>query len=196
MKKFVCLTLLLCLVAFLLCGCGNDEGDENSSSGLNNTPATTSPSPTPEPQNAKALRVTADSGLNIRAQASTDSEILGSDDRGRSERLVSDPIQGTDRLRFRRLRGGHRGDDGGVQSAAGRDGFSGQLRELRFFHLFACGEQFFPEQLFRKQHIYCFRGHGGRRITTFPFSCPASVPGLFLPGGSWNRCKCERTKST
>lgn len=93
MKKFVCLTLLLCLVAFLLCGCGNDEGDENSSSGLNNTPATTSPSPTPEPQNAKALRVTADSGLNIRAQASTDSEILGLAENGERLALMTEDAQ-------------------------------------------------------------------------------------------------------
>ena len=93
MKKFVCLTLLLCLVAFLLCGCGNDKGDENSSSGLNNTPATTSPSPTPEPQNAKALRVTADSGLNIRAQASTDSEILGLAENGERLALMTEDAQ-------------------------------------------------------------------------------------------------------
>ena len=93
MKKFVCLSLLLCLVAFLLCGCGNDKGDENSSSGLNNTPATTSPSPTPEPQNAKALRVTADSGLNIRAQASTDSEILGLAENGERLALMTEDAQ-------------------------------------------------------------------------------------------------------
>lgn len=93
MKKFVWLTLLLCMIALVLCGCGNDKGDENSSSGLDNTPATVSPSPTPEAQTAKALRVTADSGLNIRAEASTDSEILGLAESGARLALMMEDAQ-------------------------------------------------------------------------------------------------------
>lgn len=93
MKKLVCLTLMLCMIALVLCGCGNDKGDETNSSGLNSTPATTSPAPTPEPQTAKALRVTADSGLNIRAEASTDSEILGLAESGQRLALMMEDAQ-------------------------------------------------------------------------------------------------------
>ena len=53
------------------------------------------PTPTPESQTAKALRVTADSGLNIRAEASTDGEILGLAENGqRLALMLEDPQNG------------------------------------------------------------------------------------------------------
>ena len=78
MKKLVCLLLMLCLTVLVCSGCGSEEDNGSSSGVVSGTPATMSPSPSPaQPQTAKALRVTADSGLNVRAEASTDSEILG-----------------------------------------------------------------------------------------------------------------------
>lgn len=92
MKKLVCLTLVLCLIALVFSGCGGNKEDENSSA-VSGTPTTASPSPSPEPQMAKALRVTADGGLNIRAEASTDSEILGLAENGQRLALMLEDAQ-------------------------------------------------------------------------------------------------------
>lgn len=97
MKKLVCLLLTLCLLAVGFAGCGdknNKDGDEGSSSQVGQ-PATVTPSPSPQPQTAKAVRVTADSGLNVRAQPSTDSEILALAENGeRLALLTEDPQDG------------------------------------------------------------------------------------------------------
>ncbi len=97
MKKLVCLLLTLCLLAVGFAGCGdknNKDGDEGSSSQVGQ-PATVTPSPSPQPQTAKAVRVTADSGLNVRAQPSTDSEILDLVENGeRLALLTEDPQDG------------------------------------------------------------------------------------------------------
>lgn len=77
MKKLVCMTLAFCLAVSLLSGCGGNKEEENQSSAVSGPLATVSPSPTPAPQKAKAVRVTADSGLNVRAEASTEGDILG-----------------------------------------------------------------------------------------------------------------------
>lgn len=80
LKKWVCLVLGVCLAATLLAACGEDEDSANSnssspaSSGV--APATLPPSPTPE-QTAKAVKVKADDGLNVRSKGSTDGDILG-----------------------------------------------------------------------------------------------------------------------
>ena len=102
MKKLVCFTLALCLMAMLFAGCGGGgEGDNSSSSVVSGQPATTTPTPTPAPQTAKALRVTADSGLNVRAEASTDSEILGLAENGeRLALMLEDPQNGLYQIQY------------------------------------------------------------------------------------------------
>lgn len=104
MKKLVCLLLSLCLLAVSFAGCGdktNKEGDQSSSSQVGQ-PATVSPSPSPEPQTAKAVRVTADSGLNVRAQPSTDSEVLDMVDNGqRLALLTEDPQDGWYQVQYK-----------------------------------------------------------------------------------------------
>ena len=92
MKKLVCLAIALCLAVFSFSGCGSKEKDDDNSS-LASTVSTTSPTPTPVPQTAKALRVTADSGLNIRSEASTDGEILGLAENGQRLALMMEDAQ-------------------------------------------------------------------------------------------------------
>lgn len=82
MKKWMCLVLGLCMTAALLSACGED--DKNSDSSLSSGAGACSsmaapiatPSPTPE-QMAKAVKVKADDGLNIRSKGSTDGDKLG-----------------------------------------------------------------------------------------------------------------------
>ena len=88
MKKLVYLALALCVMVAAFSGCGGKSDDGGNSSAVSSPPATVTPTPTPESQTAKALRVTADSGLNIRAEASTDGEILGLAENG-----PGDPLQ-------------------------------------------------------------------------------------------------------
>ena len=92
MKKLVCLAIALCLAVFSFSGCGSKEKNDDNSS-LASTVSTTSPTPTPVPQTAKALRVTADSGLNIRSEASTDGEILGLAENGQRLALMMEDAQ-------------------------------------------------------------------------------------------------------
>lgn len=102
MKKLVCLLLMLCLTVLVCSGCGSEEDNGSSSGVVSGTPATMSPSPSPaQPQTAKALRVTADSGLNVRAEASTDSEILGLAENGsRLALMVEDPKAGWYQIQY------------------------------------------------------------------------------------------------
>lgn len=77
MKKVIALVLLLCLMAFVLCGCGDDE-EETSSGEVSTVSTLPTVTPTATPAaNAKAVQVNATSGLNIRAEASVEGEILG-----------------------------------------------------------------------------------------------------------------------
>ncbi|NBI16970.1 SH3 domain-containing protein [Neglecta sp. X4] len=83
MKRWMCLVLGLCMTAALLSACGEDDKKNDSSlpssSGTGSstvTPIAVSPSPTPE-QMAKAVKVKADDGLNVRSKGSTDGDKLG-----------------------------------------------------------------------------------------------------------------------
>ena len=77
MKKWFKLLAAVGLAALTLAGCGNGK-DESSDpqSGASPTPPVVQATPQPE-QKAKAVKVNAPDGLNIRSKASTDSEILG-----------------------------------------------------------------------------------------------------------------------
>ena len=77
MKKWFKLLAAVGLAALTLAGCGNGK-DESSDpqSGASPTPPVVRATPQPE-QKAKAVKVNAPDGLNIRSKASTDSEILG-----------------------------------------------------------------------------------------------------------------------
>lgn len=100
MKKWMCLLLGVCVMAAVLAGCGEDDekGKNNSATSSvgtsSATPVAMSPSPTPE-QMAKAVKVTADDGLNVRAKASTDCEIYGLAKKGsKLALLVEEPKDG------------------------------------------------------------------------------------------------------
>lgn len=93
MKKMVCLAMALCLAALTLAGCGGKDKDDGNSSAASGQTVSAAPTPTAEPQMAKALRVKAESGLNIRAQASTDSEILDLAENGQRLALMMEDAQ-------------------------------------------------------------------------------------------------------
>ncbi len=96
MKRIVCLALALCLAAGMLCGCGKKEEKESSSSQAASS-AAASPAPVSSApvQMAKAVKVDADGGLNIRSQPSTDGEILGlAEDGSMLPLLVEKPSDG------------------------------------------------------------------------------------------------------
>lgn len=77
MKKWFKLLAAVGLAALTLAGCGNGK-DESSDpqAAASPTPPVVQATPQPE-QKAKAVKVNAPDGLNIRSKASTDSEILG-----------------------------------------------------------------------------------------------------------------------
>lgn len=82
MKRIIALALAVCMVFALLCACGKKDkkpkDEDNSSSALTSSMAPTPAPATPAPvQTAKAAKVSADGGLNIRSEPSTDSDILG-----------------------------------------------------------------------------------------------------------------------
>lgn len=94
MKKLICLLLSACLLTAALAGCGGKKDKEGESSGLSSSSAVSAvATPTPAPQTAKALRVTADAGLNIRAEASTEGEILGLAENGERLALMVEDAQ-------------------------------------------------------------------------------------------------------
>lgn len=86
MKRILALVLAIILLAALLCACGKKSNKNKTSS---NNPSSSSPASsavttssipvvTPEPvKMAKAAKVSADGGLNIRSEPSTDADILG-----------------------------------------------------------------------------------------------------------------------
>lgn len=76
MKRWLSLTLALCLLAAGLSGCGKKEEQQDPSSGLDSSAVSSVETPVPV-QMAKAVLVKADVGLNIRAKPSTNAEILG-----------------------------------------------------------------------------------------------------------------------
>ncbi len=77
-KLLLSLLMVLCLILPVFSGCGGkDNKKENSSSPASSSSVVrATPSPVPV-QKAKAVRVKADDGLNIRSTPSTDGEILG-----------------------------------------------------------------------------------------------------------------------
>lgn len=83
MKRWIALVLAASMLAASLCACGKDkdkdeDGDTSSLVSSANSTVSTAPTPTPAAvQLAKAAKITADGGLNIRAEASTDADILG-----------------------------------------------------------------------------------------------------------------------
>lgn len=86
MKRILALVLAIILLAALLCACGkksnknktSSNSPSNSSSVSSAVTASSTPVVTPEPvKTAKAAKVSADGGLNIREEPSTDAEILG-----------------------------------------------------------------------------------------------------------------------
>lgn len=91
-KKIICLMLALLMVSVLFAGCGNDNTE--SSSSLPSVVPTVEPT-APPVQKAKAVRINASSGLNVRATASGDGEILAlAEDDSLLPLLVEDPKDG------------------------------------------------------------------------------------------------------
>lgn len=79
MKRWLSLALALCLLAAGLYGCGKKEDKKDppsNSSGLDSSAVSSIVTPAPV-QMAKAVRIKADVGLNVRKKPSTDAEILG-----------------------------------------------------------------------------------------------------------------------
>ncbi len=77
-KRLLCLLAALCLALPAFSGCGGKDEKKGSSSapGASSQVVRATPSPVPV-QMAKAVRVKADDGLNIRSAPSTDGDILG-----------------------------------------------------------------------------------------------------------------------
>lgn len=85
MKRIFALVLAIFMLAALLCACGKKENNKKQTA--SNNPSSTvssgstlssTPVVTPEPvKMAKAAKVSADGGLNIRSEPSTDADILG-----------------------------------------------------------------------------------------------------------------------
>lgn len=96
MKRFFSILLALCLLAGALCGCGKKDDKKADSSSPASSAAASRAAATPEPvQKAKAVRVHADGGLNIRSEPSTESEILDlAEDGSKLPLLVEKPSDG------------------------------------------------------------------------------------------------------
>lgn len=98
LKKFLCLGLVLCLLAVGLAGCGKSKknNDVSSASELSSLPETSSAvvvTPTPA-RTAKAAQINVDE-LRIRSKPSTDSDVLGYADRGsKLALLIETPSDG------------------------------------------------------------------------------------------------------
>ncbi len=103
MKRIVCLGLALCLlVGLAACGKKDEDkkGETSSSSPVMSSAAVHTPSPAPV-QMAKAAKVDADGGLNIRSEPSTDSEILGlAEDGSMLPLLVETPADGWYKIEY------------------------------------------------------------------------------------------------
>lgn len=98
MKKLLSLALALCLLAGVLSGCGKKDNEKTSSQVSSSSSAATASrapvSSAPEKM-AKAAKVHADGGLNIRSEPSTDGEILGlAEDGSKLPLLVEKPSDG------------------------------------------------------------------------------------------------------
>lgn len=93
MKKLVCILLAACLMTAALAGCGGKKDDETSSAPAPSPQVSSAVSVPEVAETAKALRVTADSGLNIRAEASTEGEVLGLAENGQRLALMMEDAQ-------------------------------------------------------------------------------------------------------
>jgi len=96
MKRFFSILLALCLLSTALYGCGKKEDKKENSSGPASSAVVSKSPATPEPvQKAKAVKIKADDGLNIRSEPSTDSEILDLAENGsKLPLLVEKPSDG------------------------------------------------------------------------------------------------------
>lgn len=101
MKRWIALVLAASMLAASLCACGKDkdkdkDGPASSLSSTVSQVASSLPTSTPAAvQSAKAAKISADGGLNIRAEASTDAEILGvADDGSLLPLLLETPTDG------------------------------------------------------------------------------------------------------
>ncbi len=99
MKKLLSLALALCLLAGVLSGCGKKDNEKNSSQQASSSSSAAAVSrapvsPAPEKM-AKAAKVKAEDGLNVRSEPSTDGEILGlAEDGSKLPLLVEKPSDG------------------------------------------------------------------------------------------------------
>ena len=90
-KLLVSLLIALCLLLPVFSGCGGKEDKkENPSSASSSLLVRATPSPVPV-QKAKAVRVKADDGLNIRSAPATEAEILGLADKTSYPPLMLEP---------------------------------------------------------------------------------------------------------
>ena len=90
LKRILPLLLAGCVLAAALAGCGSDQKNNSSSAAPSTEPvAAATPTPTPIPE-AKAAKVQATGGLNLRKEASTDSEVLMLTDNGDLLPLLTD----------------------------------------------------------------------------------------------------------
>lgn len=100
MKRWIALILATSLLATSLCACGKDKKkDDGDTSSLVSSVSSSAPVSSSEPpvvvQSAKAAKISAEGGLNIRAEASTDAEILGiADDGSLLPLLLETPTDG------------------------------------------------------------------------------------------------------
>ena len=103
MKKLVCLLLAACVAALALAGCGGDKEEKENSSISFGDPGCRHTQPDPGTRKRpRPCGSTADSGLNVRAEASTDSEILGLADSGsRLALLVEEPKDGWYQIQYK-----------------------------------------------------------------------------------------------
>ncbi len=95
LRRTAAAALAGCLLACALAACGGDDkGKESSgeSSGTASVAPVATPNPTPAPA-AKAVRITGDE-VNVRKEASTDSDVLGTVEEGDKLALLAENAQG------------------------------------------------------------------------------------------------------
>lgn len=95
LRRTAAAALAGCVLACALAACGGDDKEKESSgqaSGTSSIMPVATPNPTPAPA-AKAVRITG-SEVNVRKEASTDSDVLGTVDEGDKLALLAENAQG------------------------------------------------------------------------------------------------------